>query len=74
MIEFNDGDVLNDQNNSGRDSVIQRFSDVNRQINELTNLVLALTETICSSIREGNELNFVSSSHGARSNTHQMRS
>ena len=66
IIEFNNGDVLNYQNNSARDSVNQRFSDMNRQINELTNLVLALTEKISSSNREGNELNTVSGSHEAR--------
>ena len=65
--EFNDGDVLNYQNHSGRDSVNQRFSDMNRQINELTILVLALTEKISSSNREGNDLNTVSNSHEARS-------
>ena len=67
IIEFNDGDVLNHQNNSGLDSVNQRFSDMNRQLNELTNLVLALTEKISSSNREGNELNTVSINHEARS-------
>ena len=67
IIEFNDGDVLNYQNNSGRNSVNQRFSDMNRQLNELTNLVLALTEKISSSNREGNELNTVSINHEARS-------
>ena len=56
ITEFNDGDVLNYQNQSGRDSVNQRSSDMNRQTNELTNLVLALTEKIFSSNREGNEL------------------
>ena len=72
IIEFNDGDVLNYQNNSGRDSVNQRFSDMNRQINELTNLVLALTEKISSSNRgnrEGNELNTVSNNYEARYET-----
>ena len=64
---INDGDVLNYQHNSGRDNVNQRFSDMNRQINELTNLVLALTERISSSNREGNELNTVSNGHEARS-------
>ena len=42
---------------------------MNRQISELTNLVLALTEKISSSNREGNELNTVSNSHEARSDT-----
>ena len=69
ISEFNDGDVLNHQHNSGRDTVNQRFSDMNRQISELTNLVLALTEKISSSNREGNELNTVSNSHETRSDT-----
>ena len=42
--EFNDGDVLNYQNNVERDTVNQRFFDMKRQTKELTNLVLALTE------------------------------
>ena len=67
ITEFNDGDVLNYQNHSGRDSVNQRFSNMNRQINRLTNLVFALTKKISSSNREGNELNTVSNSHEARS-------
>ena len=68
-IGFNDGDVLNYQNNCGRDSVNQRFSDMNKQINELTNLVLALTENISSNNREGNVLNTVSNNHEARSDS-----
>ena len=40
---------------------------MNRQINELTNLVLALTEKISSSNREGNELNTVSIGYETRS-------
>ena len=67
ITEFNDEDVLNYQNHSGRDFVIQRFSEMNGLINELTNLVLALTEKISSSNGEGNELNTVSNSHEARS-------
>ena len=65
--EFNDGDVLNYQNYVERDTVNQRFFDMNRQIKDLTNLVLALTEKISPSNREGNELNTVSNSYEARS-------
>ena len=72
IIEFNDGDVLNYQNNFGQDSVNQRFSDMNRQINELTNLVLALTEKVSSSNREGNDLNTVSNSNEARFDSIQI--
>ena len=57
--------MLNYQNNTERDFVNQRFFDINRQINELTNLVLALAEKISSSNREGNELHTVSNSHEA---------
>ena len=67
ISEFNDGDVLNYQHNSGRDTVNQRFSDMNRQTSELTNLVLALIEKIFSSNREGTKLNTVSNSHETRS-------
>ena len=74
ISEFNDGDVLNYQHSSGRDTVNQRFSDMNRQINELTNLVLALTEKISSSNREGNELNSISNSHEARSDSGSLQS
>ena len=41
---------------------------MNKQISDLTNLVLALTEKIPSSNREGNELNTVSIGHETRSN------
>ena len=37
ISEFNDGDVLNYQHSSGRDTVNQRFSDMNRQIYGLPN-------------------------------------
>ena len=67
ISEFNEGDVLNYLHNSGRDTVNQRFSDMNGQISELANLVFALTEKISSSNREGNELNTVSNDHEARS-------
>ena len=43
---------------------------MNRQITELTNLVLTLTEKISSSNREGNNLNTVSIGHETRSDNH----
>ena len=51
--------VMEDLQLPPRDTVNQRFFDMNRQIIKLTNLVLALTEKISSSNREGNELNTV---------------
>ena len=58
--EFNNGDLLNYQNGNDRHAVDLRFSEMNKQVTALTNLVLALIEKISSSNREGNELNTVS--------------
>ena len=46
MNEFDNGDLLNYRNETERRAVNQRFSGMNKQISELTNLVLALTEKI----------------------------
>ena len=65
--EFDNGDLFNYRNTCELNIVNQRFSEMNKQITELTNLVLVLTEKISSSNREGNELNTVSIGHEARS-------
>ena len=40
MIEFDNGDILNRDRDFDRNRIEQRFSDMNRQIGELTNMVL----------------------------------
>ena len=65
--EFDDGNLLHSTNGPEQLSVNQRFSEMNSQITELTNLVLILTEKISSSNREGNDLNTVSIGHETRS-------
>ena len=67
--EFDDGNLLHSRNEPEQLSANQRFSEMNRQITELTNLVLILTEKISSSNREGNDLNTVSIGHETRSDT-----
>ena len=73
MNEFDSGNLLDYGNESERHTVNQRFNEMNKQISELTNLVLALTEKISSndkissSNREGNDLNTVSIGHETRS-------
>ena len=58
--EFDNGNLLDFTGESERQAVNQRFTEMNRQISELTNLVLALTEKISSNEksssndREGN--------------------
>ena len=66
--EFDNGDLLKNQNDTERHILYQRFSEINKQINELTNLVSALTKKIFSSNRERNDLNSVSNRHETRSN------
>ena len=67
MSEFDNGALLNSSNMVEQRSVIQRFSGMNKQITELTNLILVLTEKTTSSNREGNDLNTVSTRHEIRS-------
>ena len=73
MNEFDNENLLDYRNTDNRQAVDQRFSEMNRQISELTNLVLMLTEkisskdTLPSNHREGNILNTMSNEHGARS-------
>ena len=73
MNDFDNGNLLNYGNETERRSVNQRFTEKNKQISELTNLVLALTEKISSNEttssrnREGNVLNTTSTENGTRS-------
>ena len=69
MIELDSDDLLNRQRDTKRDVIDQRFYEMNRQIGELTNLVLALTLQISSNTREGNGLNMATSSANSHSET-----
>ena len=69
MIEFDSHDILNRQNNTERNVKGRRFNEMNSQIGELTDLVLALTQQISSNPREGNGLNTVTTSTNSRSDT-----
>ena len=65
--EFENGDLINVRHNSGLNSVNQRFMEMNKQINDLTNIVLALTEKILSSTTECSGLNTVINTNVTRS-------
>ena len=67
IIEFDSHDILNRQNNTERNVIDRRFKEMNRQIGELTDLVLALTQQISSNPREGNLLNTVTTIANSRS-------
>ena len=73
MIEFDSHDILNRQNNAERNVIDRRFNEMNRQIEELTDLVLALTQQISSNPREGNLLNTVTTNANSRSDSMHPR-
>ena len=67
MNEFENGDLINVRHNSNLSSVDQRFMEMNRQISDLTSIVLALTEKISSSTTECSGLNAVTNTNVTRS-------
>ena len=69
LTELDSDNLLNDRNNVGRNVIDQRFYEMNRQIGELTDLVLALTLQISSNHREGNGFNMAKPSANGHSDT-----
>ena len=65
--EFETGDLINVRHNASLNSVDQRFMEMNKQISDLTNIVLALTEKISSSTTECSGLNTVINTNMTRS-------
>ena len=66
MSDFDSNDILNRQSIPERNPSDQRFYEMNREIGELTDLVLALTQQISSNQRERNELNTVTNNANSR--------
>ena len=67
--ELDNVNLIRTDNNSEQRSIDQRFSDMNKQISDLTGLVLALTEKLSSNIGEGNSQSTASDKACARSDT-----
>ena len=72
MIEFDEGNLLNRNDSVEHNNIERRFSDMSRQIGELTNIVLSLTERLSSNTRERNGLNTLSSDPNGRSDTFML--
>ena len=51
--ELDDGNLIRTNNNSEQRSIDQRFSEMNKQISDLTGLVLALTENYPPILEKG---------------------
>ena len=67
MNEFDSGDIINSRQNPNSSSVDQRFMEINRQISDLTSIVMSLTGKISSSTSECSGLNTVNNSNVTRS-------
>ena len=67
--ELDDGNLIQTDRSSDHMSIDQRFSSMNRQITELTGLVLALTEKLSSNHGEGNDRNAASDKTCPRSDS-----
>ena len=65
--ELDNGNLISTDNNPEQKSINQRFSDMNKQISDLTGLVLALTDKLSSNSGEGNSQNTASTKTCARS-------
>ena len=66
--ELDDGNLIRTNNNSEQRSIDQRFSEMNKQISDLTGLVFALIEKLSSNSGEGNNQSTASDKACARSN------
>ena len=67
MAETDDGNMMRTRCTSEQKSIDRRFLDMNKQISDLTGLVLALTEKISSNVGEGNKPSTVSDKTCTRS-------
>ena len=65
--ELDNENLIRSDQHSDQMTIDQRFSSMNRQISELTGLVLALTEKLSSTHGEGNDQNTVIDKTSARS-------
>ena len=69
MTDLDNDDLFNSQHRNERNAINQRFYEMNRQIGELTNLVLALTQHFSSNPRERRGLNVAKTSANRRSDS-----
>ena len=67
IVDLDSDDVLTRRQNSNNYSIDQRFNEINRQIGDLTNIVLTLTNQFASVNGEGNRLNTATTSANSRS-------
>ena len=67
IADLDSDDLLNRQQSNDNLSIDRRFNEINRQIGDLTNIVLTLTNQFASVNGEGNSLNTATASANSRS-------
>ena len=67
MIDLDSDDVLTRRQNGNNYNIDQRFNEINRQIGDLTNIVLTITNQFASVNGEGNRMNPATTSTDSRS-------
>ena len=67
MVDLDSDDVLTRRQNGNNYNIDQRFNEINRQIGDLTNIVLTITNQFASVNGEGNRLNPATTSTDSRS-------
>ena len=69
MVDLDSDDVLTRRQNGNNYNIDQRFNEINRQIGDLTNIVLTLTNQFASVNGERNRLNPATTSTDSRSDS-----
>ena len=73
IADLDSEDVLTRRQNNNNYDIDYRFNEINRQIGDLTDIVLSLTNQLASVNGEGNRLNAVTTNTNSRSDSLSCR-
>ena len=71
IADLDSEDVLTRRQNNNNYDIDHRFNEINRQIGDLTDIVLSLTNQLASVNGEGNRLNAVTTNTNSRSDNNK---
>ena len=74
IADLDSEDVLTRRQNNNNYDIDYRFNEINRQIGDLTDIVLSLTNQLASVNGEGNRLNAVTTNTNSRSDKYSHES
>ena len=73
IADLDSEDVLTRRQNNNNYDIDHRFNEINRQIGDLTDIVLSLTNQLASVNGEGNRLNAVTTNTNSRSDNMSIK-